>query len=43
VSLLGYFGGTAFEEDLWRPFLIAAGVAILVAPCAELFRRAKLA
>jgi membrane-associated protein len=43
MASLGYFGGSAFERDLWRPLLAAGGVAILVATVAELLRRAKLA
>ena len=43
VALLGYLGGATFEDDLWKPFLAAGGVAILVATGGELIRRAKLA
>lgn len=43
VALLGYFGGAAFENDLWKPILTASGIAILVAAIAELVRRIKLA
>ena len=43
VALLGYFGGSTFEEDLWKPVLAAGAVAILVAAIAELVRRIKLA
>ncbi len=43
VTLLGYFGGSAFENDLWRPILAAGAVAVLVAGVAELIRRVKLA
>jgi membrane-associated protein len=42
VSLLGYFGGTAFKNDLWKPILAAGLVAILIASVAELIRRARL-
>lgn len=43
VALLGYFGGSTFEEDLWKPVLAAGAVAVLVAAIAELVRRIKLA
>ena len=43
VTLLGYFGGATFEEDLWKPLLAASAVAVLVATAGELLRRAKLA
>jgi membrane-associated protein len=38
-SALGYFGGSAFEKNLWIPLLIASGVGLLVAGAAELLRR----
>ena len=41
-SALGYFGGTAFERNLWLPVLIAIGVSCLVAAGGELFRRKVL-
>lgn len=43
VTLLGYFGGTAFTESLWKPLVAASVVAFLVAAGSELLRRAKLA
>lgn len=43
VTLLGYFGGTAFTESLWKPLVAASVVALLVAAGSELLRRAKLA
>jgi len=43
VTLLGYFGGSAFTESLWKPLLAAGIVAILVATISEALRRAKLA
>jgi membrane protein DedA with SNARE-associated domain len=42
VSLLGYFGGEAFKNELWKPILAAGLVAILIASVAELIRRARL-
>lgn len=38
-SALGYFGGSAFEKNLWIPVLIATGIGLLVAGAAELLRR----
>jgi membrane protein DedA with SNARE-associated domain len=36
---LGYFGGSAFEHNLWIPILIATGASVLVAGLGELVRR----
>jgi hypothetical protein len=40
--MLGYFGGAAFEESLWKPVLAAGLVAAAAAGGAELMRRARL-
>jgi membrane-associated protein len=42
ASALGYFGGSAFEHNLWLPVLIATGASLLVAGGGELFRRKVL-
>jgi membrane-associated protein len=42
ASALGYFGGAAFENNLWLPLLLAAGVSVLVAGGGELLRRKVL-
>lgn len=42
MYLLGYFGGAAFEESLWKPLLATGVVAAAVAAGAELLRRARL-
>jgi membrane-associated protein len=42
-SALGYFGGAAFEDNLWLPLLIAACVSALVAGVGEIVRRRLLA
>lgn len=42
MTMLGYFGGSAFEESLWKPMLAAALVAVAAASGAELLRRARL-
>jgi membrane-associated protein len=39
ASMLGYFGGSTFENSFWKPFVIALGVAVLVGGGAELWRR----
>ena len=41
-SGLGYFGGSAFEHNLWLPVVIAIGASFLVATGGELFRRKVL-
>jgi membrane-associated protein len=38
-AALGYFGGSAFEKNLWVPILIGTGVSVLVAGGGELVRR----
>jgi membrane protein DedA with SNARE-associated domain len=38
-AALGYFGGSAFEHNLWIPILIATGASVLVAGLGELVRR----
>jgi membrane-associated protein len=39
---LGYFGGTAFENNLWAPLLIATGASLIVAFLGEVLRRKVL-
>jgi membrane protein DedA with SNARE-associated domain len=41
-SGLGYFGGSAFEDNFWLPMLIAAGASILLGAGGELLRRKLL-
>ena len=36
---LGYLGGSAFENNVWLPMLIGAGVSLLVGGVGELVRR----
>jgi membrane protein DedA with SNARE-associated domain len=36
---LGYLGGSAFENNLWLPMLIGAGVSLMVGGLGELVRR----
>lgn len=42
ASGLGYFGGSAFEHNLWLPVLIATGVSLIIAAGGELLRRKVL-
>jgi membrane-associated protein len=42
MSLLGCFGGEAFEQSLWKPMLAATLIAAAVTAGAELFRRTRL-
>jgi membrane-associated protein len=42
MTLLGYFGGSAFEQSLWKPVVAAGLVAAAVTGGAELLRRARL-
>lgn len=39
ASLLGYFGGNAFTESLWKPLLAATLVGLAVTTLAEVARR----
>lgn len=38
-AALGWFGGAAFEDNLWVPLLIATGASLIVAALGELLRR----
>ena len=39
AAMLGYLGGSTFEHSFWKPFVIALGVAFLVAGAGEVWRR----
>jgi len=39
TALLGYVGGNAFREELWRPLVIGLGVALVLGLTAEELRR----
>ena len=41
ASLLGYFGGSEFQHGLWKPLLLAAGIALLVGLAIEGYRRVQ--
>lgn len=43
ASLLGYFGGNAFTESLWKPLLAAAVVGLTIAIATEVARRVAAA
>lgn len=38
ISMLGYIGGSTFEDNLWLPLLLALGFATLVAAGVEAWR-----
>jgi membrane-associated protein len=39
-AALGWFGGSAFEDSLWKPFAVALAAGVVVAALGELHRRA---
>jgi membrane-associated protein len=39
---LGYIGGETFQHSVWKPLLVAFGVAVLVTIGGEIYRRTKL-
>jgi membrane-associated protein len=39
AAALGYFGGSQFEHNLWKPLLVALGTGVLIAGGIELGRR----
>jgi membrane-associated protein len=41
AAMLGYFGGKAFEEEPWKGFLLAFGIALAVTGAVELYRWLK--
>ncbi|HET8672166.1 MAG TPA: DedA family protein [Thermoleophilaceae bacterium] len=41
AGMLGYLGGETFRHSLWKPLLIAFGIASLVGLGAEVYRRAQ--
>jgi membrane-associated protein len=42
ATALGYVGGQQFRDSLWKPLLLALGVAALIGTATELLRRLKL-
>ncbi len=42
MTPLGYFGGSAFEQSLWKPLLAATLLPTAAAGAAELLRRTRL-
>jgi membrane-associated protein len=41
ASGLGYLGGNAFEDDPWRGFAVAVGLAVLIVLAVEVVRRLR--
>ena len=39
TSLLGYLGGQAFQQSLWKPLVLSFGISILVVLGGELWQR----
>jgi membrane protein DedA with SNARE-associated domain len=39
---LGYFGGSAFADNLWKPLSLSILVGLVLVGCAELYRRVVL-
>jgi membrane-associated protein len=39
ASMLGYIGGSSFAHSLWKPLLLAFGMALLLAGAFESYRR----
>ncbi|HEV2772116.1 MAG TPA: DedA family protein [Thermoleophilaceae bacterium] len=39
TSMLGYLGGQAFQQSLWKPLLLSFGVSVLVIVGGELWQR----
>ena len=41
AAMIGYLGGTAFREDIWKALLLGFGIAVVVAGLFELVRRLR--
>jgi membrane protein DedA with SNARE-associated domain len=41
AAMLGYLGGAAFREDLWKALLLGFGIAVVVTGVIELVRRVR--
>jgi membrane protein DedA with SNARE-associated domain len=41
AAMLGYFGGRAFEQQPWKGFLLAFGIALAITGIVELYRWMK--
>jgi membrane protein DedA with SNARE-associated domain len=41
AALLGYAGGSSFAHSLWKPLLLALGIALLLAGAGETYRRVQ--
>jgi membrane protein DedA with SNARE-associated domain len=41
AAMLGYAGGSSFAHSLWKPLLLALGIALLLASAGETYRRVQ--
>lgn len=41
AAMLGYLGGAAFREDIWKALLLGFGIAVVVTGVIELVRRVR--
>jgi membrane protein DedA with SNARE-associated domain len=41
ATLLGYVGGSSFADSLWKPLLLALGIALVLAVAGEAYRRVQ--
>jgi membrane protein DedA with SNARE-associated domain len=41
ASMLGYIGGSSFAHNLWKPLLLALGMALLLTAAAESYRHVQ--
>jgi len=39
--MIGYLGGSAFREDIWKALALGFGIALVVAAAIELVRRRR--
>ncbi len=39
AAMLGYAGGSSFAHSLWKPLILALGIAVLLAGAGEAYRR----
>ena len=42
ATLIGYLGGTAFDEDIWKALALGFGIALVISGVVELVRRGRV-